>query len=164
MSSQYCEVFPSSLFLPPANEVSGKVMFLHLSVILFTGEGRVGLNPEGGFCIQGRLDRRPRACTRGGWQTPPGTRKAASTHPTRMLSCSFVWTIVWFPYFLTLDNACPDAKYSGFWTLLFANFLVLFIFLVFLLIDLVARWKETQFVGFIQTSTMEMQWSQWSHS
>ena len=25
------------LFLPPANEVWGKVMFLHLSVILFTG-------------------------------------------------------------------------------------------------------------------------------
>ena len=27
------------LFLPPANEVWGKVIFLHLFVILFTGEG-----------------------------------------------------------------------------------------------------------------------------
>ena len=30
-------------FLPPANEVWGKVMFLHLSVILFTG-GRRGFS------------------------------------------------------------------------------------------------------------------------
>ena len=33
------------LLLPPANEVWGKVMFLHLSVILFTGGG--GLHPGG---------------------------------------------------------------------------------------------------------------------
>ena len=38
--------------LPPKNEVWGKVIFLHLSVILFTGGGvpgpRGGLVPEGG--------------------------------------------------------------------------------------------------------------------
>ena len=35
----------TSDWLPPANEVWGKVMFLHLCIILFTGGG--------GFCIQG---------------------------------------------------------------------------------------------------------------
>ena len=36
-------------FLPPENEVWGKVMFLHVCVILFTGEG--GEEAEGGsFC------------------------------------------------------------------------------------------------------------------
>ena len=45
----------SRTFLPPANEVWGKVMFLHLSVILFTGGGgcilacnRAG---SGGVCL-----------------------------------------------------------------------------------------------------------------
>ena len=32
-------------FLPPANEVWGKVIFLHLSVILFTGWGVPGQVP-----------------------------------------------------------------------------------------------------------------------
>ena len=41
-----------NLFLPPANEVWGKVMFLHVSVILSPEGG--GLHPEG-VCIQGRL-------------------------------------------------------------------------------------------------------------
>ena len=31
----------ANLLLPPANEVSGKVMFLHVSVILFTGEDSI---------------------------------------------------------------------------------------------------------------------------
>ena len=64
--------------LPPANEVWGKVMFLHVSVILFIeGSAYKGdLPPEG-------------LSTRGGglWQTPPETRKVGGTHPTRMLSC-----------------------------------------------------------------------------
>ena len=37
-------------FLPPANEVWGKVIFLHLSVILFVG-GPGGLVPGGGGCL-----------------------------------------------------------------------------------------------------------------
>ena len=41
-------------FLPPANEVWGKVMFLHLCVILFKGgfaSGKRGLRPGSGVCI-----------------------------------------------------------------------------------------------------------------
>ena len=34
-------------FLPPANEVWGKVIFLHLSVILFTGGVPVQVPPAG---------------------------------------------------------------------------------------------------------------------
>ena len=60
--------------LPPANEVWGKVIFLHLSVILFTV----------GVCLS--------AC----WDTtPPGAehagrygQRAGGTHPTGMQSCS----------------------------------------------------------------------------
>ena len=36
--------------LPPANEVWGKVIFLHLFVILFTGGGHAWLLPGGGVC------------------------------------------------------------------------------------------------------------------
>ena len=43
-------------FLPPANEVWGKVMFLHLCVILFTGGGCI----QEGVCVQG-------VCIGGGW-------------------------------------------------------------------------------------------------
>ena len=62
-------------FLPPANEVWGKVMFLHLCVILFTGEGVAsqyasqvtwpgwGLHP-GGSASGG-------SASRGGWADPP---------------------------------------------------------------------------------------------
>ena len=58
--------------LPSANEVWGKVMFLHVSVILFTGEGiclQGDLNTVMGACLQGRLGR-----------SPPPTRKATDTH------------------------------------------------------------------------------------
>ena len=75
-------------FLSPANEVWGKVMFLHLSVILFTGR-------EGGWLqsMHHRShDQHPR--DRGGGLhqgvlgTPPArTRKAGTTHPTGMLPC-----------------------------------------------------------------------------
>ena len=53
----------TTTFLPPANEVWGKVMFLHLSVILFTGEGggvsasRSGVHPPGHTLIQTELER-----------------------------------------------------------------------------------------------------------
>ena len=42
------------IFLPPANEVWSKVMFLHLSVILFTG----GVSVQGGLCLGGSLSKR----------------------------------------------------------------------------------------------------------
>ena len=69
-------------FLPPANEVWGKVMFLHLCVILFTGgwlpsmhhrshdQGVRGLDPRGsvsgGAACRGRV-----VCIWGDGQTPP---------------------------------------------------------------------------------------------
>ena len=85
-------------FLPPANEVWGKVIFLHLSVILFTvGEG--GL-PQ---CMLGFAPP-PGADTPPWEQTPPGAdtpleqasphavhagrygQQAGGTHPTEMQS------------------------------------------------------------------------------
>ena len=48
------------VLLPPANKVWGKVMFLHLCVILLTGEGRLApacfclwMGDGGRLCIQG---------------------------------------------------------------------------------------------------------------
>ena len=63
-------------FLPPANEVAGKVMFLHLSVILFT-EGSLS---TGGLCPQGGL------CT-GGVSVQ---ERVGCMHPSGMHSCSIV--------------------------------------------------------------------------
>ena len=68
-----CEQFQ---FLPPANEVWGKVMFLHLSV-------------HRGVCLQGGLH--PEGLSTGGsacgWVDQLlGTRNASSMHPTGMLS------------------------------------------------------------------------------
>ena len=50
----FCRRNLKLLFLPPANEVRGKVMFLHLSVILFTMGGRSASEGEG-VCLQGVL-------------------------------------------------------------------------------------------------------------
>ena len=52
------------LFLPPANEVWGKVIFLHLFVILFTGGG----STQAGAAPRPRYQVHPRA------GTPPRTR------------------------------------------------------------------------------------------
>ena len=38
-SNSYCLVLVPTIFLPPANEVWGKVMILHVSVILSMGVG-----------------------------------------------------------------------------------------------------------------------------
>ena len=51
--------------LPPANEVWGKVMFLHLCVILCTGEEGVYPTPPG--CRPPRVRQIPQ-----GWADPPG--------------------------------------------------------------------------------------------
>ena len=70
--------------LPPANEVWGKVIFSDASVILFTGgEGVVlqGGQPRGGAASRGSASRGGLHPVRGVGQTPPGIRKAGSTHP-----------------------------------------------------------------------------------
>ena len=73
--------------LLPANDVWGKVMFLHLSVNLFTG-GEGGLPRR--VCIQGGRH------VGGVKQNPPPAelgKKAGGTYPTGMLSCFlyYIW-------------------------------------------------------------------------
>ena len=65
-------------FLPPSNEVSGKVMFSQASVILSTGEG----SASRGVCIQevGRPPSPPSDTTGYGQRT-------GGAHPTWMHSC-----------------------------------------------------------------------------
>ena len=72
-----CVAIAKLPFLPLANEVWGKVIFLHLSVILSTGgaggPAHTGSAPGGV-----------------GWRHLPGTATAAGgTHPTGMHSCHF---------------------------------------------------------------------------
>ena len=75
--------------LPPANEVWVKVIFLHLSVILFTGGGAC----SGGYLLPGGVPA-PGGMPApgvGAWWRPPQTATAAGgTHPTGMHSCFFV--------------------------------------------------------------------------
>ena len=81
----------SNVLLPPANEVWGKVMFLHLSVYpqgrrnSFGGSASRGRGCLQGVCIQGGEGG---VCIQG-WlpPPPPRTRKAGGTHPTGMFSC-----------------------------------------------------------------------------
>ena len=61
-----CVVRLFFLFITVRNEVCGKVMFLHLCVILFTGR----------FSVQGSLSGRP----------PPVWLHVGDTHPTGMNS------------------------------------------------------------------------------
>ena len=62
----------ANLLLPPANEVWGKVIFLHLCVILFTG-GVPGQVPPGRYT--------PRAGTRPGRYTPWQVHPHRQVHP-----------------------------------------------------------------------------------
>ena len=84
------------IFLPPANEVWGKVIFLHLFVILFMGEvpawgvsvpaGVVWSRGLEGVCLllgDGCL--LPGGCA--WWRTPGTATAAGGTHPTGMHSC-----------------------------------------------------------------------------
>ena len=112
------ELYGTRKFLPSANEVWGKVISLHLSVILFTGRGGIpaciaGGIPaclaaggvlsqhalqqlEGGACSQGRFCSRG-VCSWGGSAPeggsggdPPRTATAVGgTHPTGMHSCFY---------------------------------------------------------------------------
>ena len=84
--NRYLDLYPDSdpqsllhPFLPSANEVWGKVMFLHLSVILFGGGVYPSMNGAGGSCPGGCLPPPP---------TPTQTAfEAGGTHPTGMHSC-----------------------------------------------------------------------------
>ena len=74
------------LFLPPANEVWGKVMFSQASVALSTSGG-------GGLHQRGRSASGAGGAASGGvGQTPPDTtgygQQSGGTHPTGMHSCS----------------------------------------------------------------------------
>ena len=115
--SRGCIVSPckKNKYLPPANEVWGKVMFLHLSVILFGGRGVSQHAVDRGVCItacNGQGLCIP-ACTGAGgvcpgdvWWTPPRqtplpqrrplkrnppstetATEAGGTHPTGLHSC-----------------------------------------------------------------------------
>ena len=64
------------IFLPPANEVWGKVIFLHLSVILFTGESVPLHNTH-------PLGRHPSP-----W-IPQDSQQAGFTYPTRKHTCFY---------------------------------------------------------------------------
>ena len=96
-------------FLPPANEVWGKVMFSLACVILFTGERSFasrgsafwrGLPPggsdSGGLPPGGSASRGGwqtplllKPCPRDSWDTKGYSQQAGGTHPTGMLSCLF---------------------------------------------------------------------------
>ena len=83
--------------LPPANEVWGKVIFFHLSVILFTGGSasvHAGILPPPTLWEQTPQSRHPRGADTPLGQTPPCTvhagrygQQAGGMHPTGMQSC-----------------------------------------------------------------------------
>ena len=86
------------LFLPPANEVWGKVIFFHLSVILFTGGEYLGrYTPQAGISPPGQVHphtpKLPRVCTSLGRYT---TVPLAGTSPwagTPLHGSSACWEI-----------------------------------------------------------------------
>ena len=73
------------ILLPPANEVWGKVIFLHPSVILFTGGSTLAGTPLAGTPpkhVHTPLRQVPPAGTHPTWQVPPaGTPSLAGTPP-----------------------------------------------------------------------------------
>ena len=81
--SAFFPCLPTPLYLPPANEVWGKVMFLHPSAILFTGWGvsaplHAGVHPQADTPLLGR---HPLLDSSGYGQ------QAGGTHPTGMHTC-----------------------------------------------------------------------------
>ena len=95
-------------FLLPANKVWGKVMFLHMSFILFRGVSvwchflsgylvpcffwRVSVPGSMfllGVCLQQGLPTQGALPTQGVGHTPSGTKAADGVHPTGMLSCCY---------------------------------------------------------------------------
>ena len=82
MAKQETRSIGSYGLLPPANEVWGKDIFLHLSVILFTGGGKYLGRYHPGRYTPGQMHPPPRQCMLRYCQ------QAGSTHPTGMHSCS----------------------------------------------------------------------------
>ena len=87
LSRRLAPVNSTFRFLPPANEVWGKVIFLHLCVILFTGRGGWlpsmyhGSHDQGGLHLGG-LGRPPRDT----WDTMEYGQQVGGMHPTGMHS------------------------------------------------------------------------------
>ena len=71
----------ANLLLAPANEVWGKVIFLHLFVILFTGGGGLSASVHAG------IPPPPGADTPGAKHAGRYGQRADGTHPTGMQSC-----------------------------------------------------------------------------
>ena len=87
---------PSLTFLPPANEIWGKVMFLHLCAILFTGGGVLGFCPGGslslfkGVCPGGSFWGRAVRETSPGQRPPPYGNELAVRILLECILVSFV--------------------------------------------------------------------------
>ena len=74
----YCSCYYESLLITGRNEVLAKVIFSHLSVILFTGgAGWRTPPPPAGWRTPPRMEEPPRA----GWRTPPPPRAGWRTPP-----------------------------------------------------------------------------------
>ena len=133
-SAESLPLFPINFFLPPVNEVWGKVMFLHLSVRSQVGGGsasREGLpgGPackglhSGWLCMQGRGMPRgvaSRGSASGGWaDPPPGTRKAGDMHSFWMLTYLFCFNFSHFyrknPLFVKFSLAFCTHPASFWW-------------------------------------------------
>ena len=93
-----CKILESARFLPPANEVWGKVICLQMCVCPQGGPGlggawsRRGLVPRGsglGECLVHGGAWSRRVWSRGGawWRPPPMATAAGGAHPTEMHSC-----------------------------------------------------------------------------
>ena len=131
-------LFTVRTLLPPANEVWGKVIFLHLFVILFTGGGVPGLGvpgpggcqlrgvPAAGGCLLPGGPA-PGGSALGGClvETPPATA-AGGTHPTGMHSCYSLIrhflklvastptsTLLWIPFFASNANVPCEHTLKG---------------------------------------------------
>ena len=88
-------------FLPPANAVWGKVIFLHLSVILFTGGSTCAGTPLAGTPQAGTPPRRytPRAGTSPLGRYPPRTSACWEIRATSVRYASY-WNAFLFRKFL----------------------------------------------------------------
>ena len=81
----YNSSFPNFVFLPPANEVAGRFIFLHVSVILYTWGGRkVADLPSGSRHPPPRIRHPPCTVHDGRYG-----QQAGGTHPTGMHTSFF---------------------------------------------------------------------------
>ena len=105
----------SKVFINLTQRSCGKVMFLHLSVILFMGGGSLsvpGVSVQGrvslsrGVSVQGGLCP-GRGSLSGGGLCPGGVCQRGGTHPTGMHSCCFIVYLTWSNFVLSLMS-CPE--------------------------------------------------------